>query len=295
MNGAGAESPQEEPGVHPGAVRDKASIELAKRAVVAAVGCPLVAWAVWRSGLWSAGLFAAAASIAAAEYYRLTLAGHRGLALLGIVTSGVLPLLPALAGIRAGDLAVAILIATAMAGWSSQVLSGDRGAAPVRMGHLLAGVLFSSAGLFALSHLRVLPDGAAWVSLVFVLTWGNDTSAYLGGKALGRHRMLPAVSPAKTWEGAACGLLGAAILALALRRALFPFLGLAELIGFAALTGVVGPLGDLAKSLLKRAYHVKDSGHLLPGHGGMLDRIDALLFNAPTILAYVALCRLWGR
>jgi phosphatidate cytidylyltransferase len=298
MGGQGVKDGRDEDaaiqGARAGAVRGTAFADLAKRAAVAVVGAPVVAWAVWLGGIWSALLFAAAAALAAAEYYRLTLAGRRGLAALGVVASGALPLLPALAPARAAALALATLTATAMSGWSSQVLGADRGDAPTRVGHLLAGVLFASAGLFALSCLRMLPQGASWVGLALVLTWGNDTAAYFGGKALGRHKLLAAVSPGKTWEGAACGLVGALILALALRPALFPFLGLAELGALAAIAGVVGPLGDLAKSVLKRAYHVKDSGHLLPGHGGVLDRIDALLFNAPWLLAYAVLSRTPG-
>lgn len=134
-----------------------------------------------------------------------------------------------------------------------------------------------------------IPPGTAWLMLVLAITWINDSAAFFVGRAFGRTRMAPVLSPKKSWEGFAGGMAGsifAAVLATYL-------LGLpigqwaAVLIGVA--TGVAGTLGDLGESLIKRQVGVKDSGNLIPGHGGILDRMDSLLFTAPVVLYGVLL------
>lgn len=114
-----------------------------------------------------------------------------------------------------------------------------------------------------------------------VITWLNDTMAYFGGKFLGRHKMYPAISPNKTWEGSVTGMLGSiggAFLVQALMGIEYPPL---QMLGLAVIGGMLGQVGDLVESMFKRSAGVKDSGSLFPGHGGMLDRIDAFLFVAP--------------
>jgi phosphatidate cytidylyltransferase len=128
-----------------------------------------------------------------------------------------------------------------------------------------------------------LPSGAAWVMLVLAITWIQDSAAFFVGRSLGRTQMAPLLSPKKSWEGFVGGLVASLLTAVAA----VPILGLpigylqAGLIGLAA--GVAGPLGDLGESLIKRQVGVKDSGDLIPGHGGILDRIDSLLFTAPVV------------
>ncbi|NTU79404.1 MAG: phosphatidate cytidylyltransferase [Chloroflexales bacterium] len=128
-----------------------------------------------------------------------------------------------------------------------------------------------------------IPRGAAWLFLVLAITWIQDSAAYFVGRSLGRHQMAPILSPKKSWEGFAGGMLASILTALAA----VPLLGLpisavaAGLIGAAA--GVAGPLGDLGESLIKRQIGVKDSGNLIPGHGGILDRMDSLLFTGPVV------------
>jgi phosphatidate cytidylyltransferase len=126
------------------------------------------------------------------------------------------------------------------------------------------------------------PRGLAWVLIAILATWLGDTAAYLAGRTWGRRPLLPRVSPKKTVEGSIAGLLGAALVG-ALGAAWFglyvPAVGGAAI---GAVLGAVGQVGDLAESLLKRQAGVKDSGDLIPGHGGVLDRIDALLFALPT-------------
>lgn len=128
-----------------------------------------------------------------------------------------------------------------------------------------------------------IPAGARWVFLVLAITWLQDTAAFFAGRAFGRHPMAPVLSPKKTWEGFVGGWLASILTAIIA----VPLLGLplsylaAGLIG--AVAGMVGPLGDLGESLIKRQIGVKDSGQLIPGHGGILDRMDSLLFVGPVV------------
>jgi phosphatidate cytidylyltransferase len=136
--------------------------------------------------------------------------------------------------------------------------------------------------------LRIEP-GAAWVYTALGITWANDTCAYLVGRRFGRRRMAPYLSPKKSWEGAFGGLLGAVVWSLCA----VPLLGLPIGYGGALLLAVVGTaagvLGDLSESLIKRQAGVKDSGKLIPGHGGLLDRIDSLLFVGPALYYLIVL------
>jgi phosphatidate cytidylyltransferase len=133
--------------------------------------------------------------------------------------------------------------------------------------------------------LRRLPDGGLWVVSLLVLSWVCDSCAYFVGRAFGRRRLAPRISPSKSVEGAAAGLVGAAvvgaIIGLVLDR------GVALMAGYGLAIGVATVIGDLAESGLKRQTGVKDSGVLIPGHGGILDRMDSLLFCAPIAYAYV--------
>lgn len=120
--------------------------------------------------------------------------------------------------------------------------------------------------------------GLAWFLLALLVTWLSDTFAYLIGKPWGRHKLLPRVSPNKTVEGAAAGLVAAALTAVACDVAFRMEIGAVWAIAVGLVLGVVGQVGDLSESLLKRMRGVKDSGTFIPGHGGVLDRIDALIF-----------------
>jgi phosphatidate cytidylyltransferase len=139
-----------------------------------------------------------------------------------------------------------------------------------------------------LAPLRI-EAGAAWIYTTLAATWLQDTGAFFVGRRFGRNKMAPYLSPKKSWEGAAGGFVFAVLTAMLC----VPLLGLpialweAALIGAAA--GVFGPLGDLAESLFKRQIGVKDAGSLIPGHGGLLDRIDSMLFTAPVVYVLILL------
>ncbi len=144
---------------------------------------------------------------------------------------------------------------------------------------------------FLLGHfvwLRHLPQGEWWVICLLAVTFAGDTAAFYGGRTWGRRKLFPQVSPGKTWAGAVAG--GAAYLAVGVLGGswLLPGMSLLALGWLALVLALLGMLGDLFESMLKRQAQVKDASQLLPGHGGMLDRLDSLLFAAPAVV-YVRL------
>jgi phosphatidate cytidylyltransferase len=276
-----------------GALDPKNRKNLALRIASGVVLFPLAVWITFLGGLPFALLAAAAAAIAATEL--VLMFGAIGVAeALGIAVAGAIPLMAAFG--EAGDL---------LPGWSGLALAA-------------ATILLLSLFLFRREPLEKIPGSAAivvlswfycgllvatlvalrlrfgvpWVIMAFVVTWANDTFAYFTGHAFGRHKLFERVSPKKTWEGFGGGAVGSVVGALAVQQLLLPQAlspWAAVVIGLGG--AVLGPLGDLAESLVKRAAGVKDSGRIIPGHGGLLDRIDALLFVGPWIYlsaAYVA-------
>ncbi len=144
----------------------------------------------------------------------------------------------------------------------------------------------------ALGFLRVAPpagEGAWRVLLLLATVMVADTFAYFGGRFLGRHRLAPLVSPGKTWEGSACSLLGGALGAWLVARIGLPSLPEPHALVLGPAVAAAGTLGDLVESLIKRWAGAKDSGTLFPGHGGMLDRLDSLLFGAAVLYYYFVL------
>jgi phosphatidate cytidylyltransferase len=156
-----------------------------------------------------------------------------------------------------------------------------------RFGWLCLGLLYLPLLLGHLIPLRLLPDGREWIFLTLMVIMGCDTFAYFIGSKFGKRKLYPAVSPNKSFEGGIGGLFGS-VLAVLLARAIFlPAVGIVDGVLIGLLLGVIGQLGDLFESLLKRACKVKDSGTMIPGHGGILDRLDSLLFAFP-IVYYIA-------
>jgi len=153
----------------------------------------------------------------------------------------------------------------------------------------MAGMVYIGCLLSHLVALRGLDDGRSWVFLALLATFGSDTAAYFTGRALGKHKLAPSISPGKTWEGTIAGILGAIIISLlfTIPSPLSLPLGYGQAILLGLLVSVFGQLGDLVESLLKRNMGVKDSGRLLPGHGGALDRIDSVVFASVVVYYYV--------
>lgn len=139
-----------------------------------------------------------------------------------------------------------------------------------------------------------LPAGVEWILLLVSVTWLGETAAYVVGSTLGRHQLAPSISPRKTVEGAVAQLAASVLAALGARAWFFPALSVENAIVVGLLLGVVGQLGDLIESAIKRSVGTKDTGRLIPGHGGMLDRVDSLLVNTPVLFYYATHARSLG-
>jgi phosphatidate cytidylyltransferase len=255
------------------------------RVVVAAIGAPLVLGLVWVGGWWLFALIAVAGLLALHEYWLLVkplrplaLAGYGALA--AILLGAKLGSLDWMLG---GFLAVFALT------FVLQAVSRTRAPATVAIGSTVLGAAWVGLGLGALLLLRDLPrHGRLAVFAVLLAVWAADGLAYLTGRLVGRHRMAPVLSPGKTWEGFVAGV-AAAIFVTFIAFYKQHFLSQGDSVVLGVVIALVEVAGDLFESMLKRDMQVKDTGRLLAGHGGMLDRLDALLFAAPaaywTILA----------
>lgn len=266
---------------------------LFERAVSALVLLPIAIWLTVVGGWPFALLVAVAAAVATAEL--LMMAGPlRDAEWLGVAVSAGFPLLAGLGG--PGELLPA-WAGMALAGATVVLLSvllvrhGELTEVPARAGRVALGWLYGGLLPATIVGLR-LRFSFDWVILAFVVTWANDTFAYFAGLSFGKHKLSEKVSPKKTWEGFAGGAVGSLVGAAAMQHwRLGPELPLAGALALGAGGAVVGPLGDLVESLWKRAHGVKDSSRLIPGHGGLLDRIDALLFVAPWIYVFASYLR----
>jgi len=282
--------------------------ELFQRVVVAALGIPVVLGALYAGGMLLGLLLAAVSTLGAIEFYRLAEArGARPFVPLGAFASGALVLVvagwptPEVAGPNmAGGVLALLLVSLAASVW----LRWPDGHPLSAVSVTVTGVLYTGATLAFVPLLRELSGPFAvgvWQAMGFVLlplftTWAGDSAGYFVGRAWGRTKLAPAVSPGKTIVGAVAGLAGSSLAAVALSLLLLSNLPSHQLLPLTAawiglLLGAVGQLGDLVESMLKREAGVKDSGSLLPGHGGILDRTDSLLFSVP---AAWALLRLTG-
>jgi phosphatidate cytidylyltransferase len=155
----------------------------------------------------------------------------------------------------------------------------------------LFGVLYVGLTLSTLVSMRALPAGEWFVLFVLLVTWAADTGAYFAGTRWGRHLLAPAISPKKTVEGLIGGVALAVGISLLAQAWFLPQLSVLDAVVLGLLLTGTGLIGDLSESVIKRSVGVKDSGGILPGHGGMLDRLDSLLFTAPTFYYYVTVVR----
>jgi phosphatidate cytidylyltransferase len=129
--------------------------------------------------------------------------------------------------------------------------------------------------------------GLHWTLILLIVIWTGDTAALVVGKTIGKRPFAPVLSPKKTYEGAMGGLLGGIAASAVMQHFLFPDLAIRHVLIAAVLLGIIGQLGDLGESMLKRAAEIKDSSQLIPGHGGVLDRMDSLLFAFPVMYFYL--------
>ncbi len=274
---------------------------LALRVVSALALFPLLVWVTWLGGLPFALLLVAAAAMSAHEL--VAMFGEIGPPeVFGIVVAALLPLATwwsATHSAHGYPAEVPALIA--LAAMTLLVLNlfrpGPIEEAPRRAGTSALAWIYCGLLIGTVSGMRVR-YGFVWVILAFVVTWLNDTLAYFAGRFFGKTPFYPRVSPKKTWEGFIGGVLGSVLGAVGTKAVFLAvpqpdgeqfLLSWAGCVGLGLGASVLGPIGDLTESMLKRAGGVKDSGKLIPGHGGLLDRIDALLFVAPWIYLWAAL------
>ena len=268
--------------------------DLAKRIISALIAAPVALIMIYLGGLPLATFLAAVSAGCAWEFYRIAAAGGvEPLDPLGIPLAGAVPLAVYAAGIglyRPSLVvpAVAMLIILTAVIWTRGPQRRPLGAASLTvMGILYTGGLLSF-GYALREHPYAVGDraGTALVAFPLVLTWASDIGAFFVGRAVGGPKLIPSVSPGKTISGALGGLATTVLVSwLYVRFALRPValltMTIPATILFGALISVAAQVGDLAESLLKREANVKDSSHLIPGHGGLLDRLDSLLFVLP--------------
>ena len=256
------------------------------RLLVVAAGAPLVLGAIWLGGWWLVALVAVASLVGLHEFYAmarplrpLVLAGYGGgiAALLGAHLGGVEWML----GGFLSTLVLAFLL---------YLVATTRAPATAAVSGTVLGTAWIGFGLGFLLLLRDIPEhGRLATFTVVIAVWVDDTVAYLLGRAVGRHKFSPAISPAKTWEGFVAGT-AAGIFAVFVSLYHQNFLTIPESIVLGAIVALSAALGDLFESAFKRDLQVKDSGRVLAGHGGVLDRVDAFLFALPA--AYFAIVAL---
>ncbi len=247
---------------------------LIQRVLSAVVLAPLVVALTIAGGPWFAGMILVATAVALWEFYRLLkLAGHQTLWPFGFALGLAFPLdaylLPG--QIAPSVLALSLILSLLYLVLRQRLEESLVGWALTWVPPLYVGFLASF-----LVALRLLPSGERWAFLVVGVTWGTDIAAYIVGRAVGKHRFFPRISPKKTVEGAAGGVV-AGIACSALLAWIFGWNPLSfALFGFVG--SIAAEAGDLAESLLKRQLQAKDASRLIPGHGGLMDRLDSLLF-----------------
>jgi len=264
----------------------------------AAILVPPLLVALWLGGPWIALVVAIAVLLGSVEAFRLlTAAGHPSFPALGAVLAVVVALgdsvkeLPGGSGILLAGVGIVLVGVAALT--RPDPRDGLAAFATTTFAALYVGLLgfvarlaASPAPVDAGTPLGALGPERAWVLLLVLVVWSFDTAAYGVGRQFGRHSFMPHISPSKTLEGVVGGAVAATIVGVVL----VVLLGGSALAGagFGLLVGVAAQAGDLAESMLKRAAGAKESGRLIPGHGGMLDRIDSFLFAAPAAFFYVS-------
>lgn len=266
---------------------------LALRILSAVVFLPLFLVVIHHGGLPYLAFVEGVVVLGSIEFYRMTRSlGARPHAIAGTLCGAGLAALFYLGRAElAGGLVTGFLLLVLIL----ELRRGQPAGTLLNMGATVLGVLYVAwLGSF-LGLLRVLPQslglpaslGERVVIFTILLTWMNDTGAFFVGRAIGRTKLLPSVSPAKSVEGFFGGMAAALLAGWAGQTWILPGIDLGDALILAGLAAVLGPLGDLVESLFKRESGLKDSAHLIPGHGGILDRFDSLLFVAPVFYYYL--------
>lgn len=248
-----------------------------QRIITGGLGAAGFLFLLWLGGGWYAGLVAALATVGYMEYCRMVKVSWRswrsipGFLMVWSLLSGI-----AVSGKAISSYGLDIALAGLIIFFLLMVISRNR-MDVYQAAYLFAGALYIGFGFSCMVQLRWGTDGLLWSLFVLGVIWAGDTGAYFVGRKFGKRKLWPAISPNKTVEGSVGGLISAMVAGLLVGSTIFP-LDWPTALGLSLLIAVVGQLGDLVESAIKRTTGVKDSGGLLPGHGGVLDRFDSLLF-----------------
>ena len=262
---------------------------LKQRVITGVLGVFLIILAIWFGDPWFSVLIAAATLAGTYEFYHMANFDRREpLLYLGLLWALALVLSP---HYRNTDLLPIVITATMLISLIWLLCRSPREKAFRNWAWTIVGALYVGWMLSYWLNLCSLADGRSWVYLAMLTIFANDTGAFFIGRVRGRHKLVPAISPAKTWEGAIGGLisaiLGVIVIAIILNL-ISPFtFKYWQIILLGFLVSLFAQLGDLVESLLKRNMGMKESGNLLPGHGGILDRLDSLIFVGAVVYYYV--------
>lgn len=267
----------------------KANSNLLVRIATAAVGAPLILLLLYKGAPWGFYLLALPATLIAAwELFNMTHPGDRVSQLMGVSLTALVSGATYFSNGDARVLATLVICAPLAGPLLTLVRLGDMQSAALRACALGFAPLFVGIPITLLAVLRrdLGVEGPGYVVLTIMFAWFGDTGGYFAGRFLGRHKLYEAVSPKKTVEGAIGSLCGSVLGAVLAHFWFLPRLPLEHGIPLALVAGVFGQAGDLGESVLKRSFGVKDSGAIVPGHGGILDRVDALMLTSAVTYLY---------
>jgi len=260
---------------------------LLKRIAVAVVSIPLIIIISYLGGWWLFGLIILFAGVSAIEYLHGSRIEKKSifywLTLLGILCISII-----LMYINLYAAALVFIVFVILTGIAASTQKDNAGVISRNLVVVTFGVVWIGFFYPFVFLIRKIPPGGDWLLFLFVSLWLTDTFAMLLGKAFGEEKLAPNISPGKTVAGFFFGLLGGPLAALVLSFWRLSDFNLLTLLGAGILISIVGQCGDLVESIWKRSVGLKDSSNIIPGHGGVLDRFDSLLFAAPTLYLYIA-------
>ena len=264
----------------------------ANRTLINVIGIPAILYLLWRGGLGFALFIFLVMIIGLDEFYRMNTNERQSpVKITGYIFTGLMAAyyfwLPAITLLQGLSLLACLIIITLFIEMGRDKLNPTRNMGITVLGIMYVPVLLGS--VIALRNLDTVYSTYFTISMVIAI-WTCDTVAYIFGMKWGKKKIFPRVSPNKSWVGSIAGLLSTFIVFYGLLvQGILPDLTLLDMVGFSIITGFFGQVGDFAESLFKRDVGVKDSGKLLLGHGGVLDRFDSITFASPLTYAYITL------